>query len=83
MGAGDKRDGEGKHKPVENRDIWRSVEGRGMWRDTWGKSRWTQQGLSRRKAGNLKEMGLGWIDGGRKDHDFGWGKIKDGGKQLF
>ena len=28
-----------------------------------------------RKAGNLKEVGLGWINGGSKDQDFGWGKI--------
>ena len=38
--------------------------------------RWTLQGLSGRKAGNLKEVGLGWINGGRKDHGFGWGKIE-------
>ena len=43
----------------------------------------TRQGLSRRKAGNLKEVGLGWISGGRKDHGFGWGKMRDGGEQLF
>ena len=43
----------------------------------------TRQGLSGRKAGNLKEVGLGWINGGRKGHGFGWGKIRDGGKQLF
>ena len=43
----------------------------------------TLQGLSGRKAGNLKEVGLGWINGGRKDHGFGLGKIRDGGEQLF
>ena len=31
-----------------------------------GYTRWTLQGLSGRKAGNLKEVGLGWINGGRK-----------------
>ena len=36
-----------------------------------------------RKAGNLKEVGLGWINGGRKDRGFGWGKIRGGGEQLF
>ena len=36
-----------------------------------------------RKAGNLKEVGLGWINGGRKDRMFGLGKIRDGGEQLF
>ena len=41
------------------------------------------QGLSERKTGNLKEVGLGWISGGRKDQDFGWEKIRDGGEQLF
>jgi len=37
--------------------------------------RYTRQGLSGRKTGNLKEVSLGWINGGRKDQDFGWGKI--------
>ena len=41
-----------------------------------------RQGLSERKAGNLKEVGLERISGGRKDHGFGWGKIRDGGEQL-
>ncbi len=27
--------------------------------------------------------GSRWINGGRKDHGFGWGKIRDGGEQLF
>ena len=31
----------------------------------------------------MKEVGLRWINGGRKDHAFGWGKITDGGEQLF
>jgi len=33
-----------------------------------------RQGLSGRKTGNLKEVGLGWINVGSKDQDFGWGK---------
>ena len=41
------------------------------------------QGLSERKTGNLKEVGLWWIYGGRKDQDFGWGKMRGGGEQLF
>ena len=32
------------------------------------------QGLSRKKAWNLKEVGLGWINGGRKDHGFDGGR---------
>ena len=36
-----------------------------------GYRRWTLQGLSGRKAGNLKEVGLGWINVGRKDRGFG------------
>ena len=48
-----------------------------------GYTRWTLQGLSGRKAGNLKEVGLGWINGGRKDRGFGWGMIRGGGDQLF
>jgi len=39
--------------------------------------------LSERKAGNLKEVGLGWINGGRKDRGFVWGNIRGGGGQLF
>ena len=35
------------------------------------------------KAGNVKEVGLGWISGDRKDHGFGWRKIRGGGEQLF
>ena len=48
-----------------------------------GYTRWTLQGLSGRKAGNLKEVGLGWINRGRKDRGFGWGKIRGGGEQLL
>ena len=48
-----------------------------------GYTRWTLQGLSGRKEGNLKEVGLGWINGGRKDRGFGWGMIRGGGEQLF
>ena len=72
-----------------NRDIRRSVEGSRMY-TRWtggsgntGYTRWTLQGLSGRKAGNLKEVGLGQIKGGRKDRGFGWGKIRGGGEQLF
>ena len=38
------------------------------------------QGLSGRKAENLKEVDLGWINGGRKDRGFGWGKMRDVGE---
>ena len=48
-----------------------------------GNTRWTLQGLSGSKAGNLKEVGLGWINEGRKDRGFGWGTIRGGGEQLF
>ena len=64
------------------------MEGRGMGRGTQGKqdghyrdfqvlTRWE---LSGRKAGNLKEVGLGWISRGIKDRGFGWGKIRGGGE---
>ena len=46
-------------------------------------TRWTSQGRSGRKAGNLKEVGLGWIYRGKKDRGFGWGKIRGGGERLF
>ena len=82
-GAGDKRGGRGKAKTVGNRHIRRSVEGRGMGRGTRGYTTWTLQGLSGRKAGNLKEVGLGWINGARKDRGFGWRKIRGNGEQLF
>ena len=56
----------------------RSVEGMG---------RGTQDGhyrdFSGRKAGNLREVGLGWINGVRKDRGIGWGTIRGGGEQLF
>ena len=75
--TGDKRAGRGKEKTVENREM-RSVEGRGMGRGTRGKQDGhdrdfqvlTEQGLSGRKPGNLKEVVLGWICGGRKDRGF-------------
>ena len=47
-----------------------------------GYTRWTLQGLSGRKAGNLKEVCLGWINGSRKDRGYRWGTI-GGGEQLF
>ena len=52
--------------------------------DTAGPSRTLHnRELSGRKAGNLKEVGLGWINGGRKDRGFGWGKKRHGCEQLF
>ena len=64
-------------------DIRRSVEGRGMGQGTWSMQDEHYRDLSGRKAGNLKEVGLGWINGGRKDRGFGWGTIRGGGEQLF
>ena len=48
-----------------------------------GYTRWTLPEISGRKAGNLKEVRLGWINGGIKARGFGWGKIRGGGEQLF
>ena len=31
----------------------------------------------------MKKVGLEWINGGRTDHGFGWGKIRGGVEQLF
>ena len=67
------------------------MEGRGMGHGTQDKEDGhyrdfqvlTRQGLSGRKAGNLKEEGLAWINGDRKDRGFGWGTIRDGSEQLF
>jgi len=39
--------------------------------------------MSRRKGGNLMEVDLGWINGGRKDGGFEWGKMRRGGVHLF
>ena len=74
-----------------NRDIGDLWKGEGWGRehggykmDTTGTFRTLHnRKLSRRKAGNLKEVGLGWINGGRKDRGFGWGTIIGGGEQLF
>ena len=67
------------------------MEGRGMGQGTRGTQDGyfrvfqvlTQQGLSGMKAGNLKEVGLGWINGGRKDRGFGWETTRGGGELLF
>ena len=56
-----------------NRDIRRSVEGRGMGVGNMGNARWTLQGLSGRKAGNLKEVGLGGLMGVEKIEDLDGG----------
>ena len=53
-------------------DLWKGEDVVG----NMGYTRWTLQGLSGRKAENLKEVGLGWINGGRKDRGFGWGDDK-------
>ena len=59
-----KRGGRGKDKTVGNRHS--EICGRdGV--GNMGYTRWTLQGLSGRKAGNLKEVGLGWINRGRKE----------------
>ena len=60
-------------------DLWKG-EG---WGEVHRANKMALQGLSGRKAGNLKEVGLEWINGGRKDQGFGWGKIRDGGERLF
>ena len=63
-------------------DLWK---GEGRDRTGWG--RWGKQNGHYRDfqegKRNLKEVGLGWINGGRIDHGFGWGKIRDGSEQLF
>ena len=57
-------------------DLWKG--------EGWGRvHRVNKMDTSGRKAGNLKEVGLGWISGDRKDRGFGWGMIRDGGEQLF
>ena len=48
-----------------------------------GNRRWTLQGLSGRKAGNVKEVGLGGLLGVEKIEDLEWGMIRGGGEQLF
>ena len=63
--------------------------GTGTLGDLWKAEGWDERymmdirGLSGRKAGNLKEVGLGWINGGKKRSSFGGGKIRVGGEQLF
>jgi len=88
--AGDKRGGRGKDKTEQRHsDICgRERDGGGEHgvckMDTTGTFRTLpDRKLSGKKAGNLKEVGLGWIHGGRKDCGFGWGKTRGGGEQLF
>ena len=56
---------------MKNRHFRRSVEGSGIGAGNMGNRRWALQGLSGRKAGNLKEVGLGWINGGGRDGGLG------------
>ena len=62
-------------------DLWKGEGNTGA--GSTGYTRWTLQGLSGRKAGNLREVGLGWINGGRKDQGFGWVMIRGGGERMF
>ena len=81
-GACDKRGLSGKDKTVGNRQEICGRERDGM--GNMGNTRWTLQGLSGRKAGNLKEVGLRWINRGREDRGFAWRTIRGGGgEQLF
>ena len=74
--------GRAKDKTVGNRhsEIWKGEEWGGEHdvdkMDILGTFRTLHnRELLGRKTGNLKEVGLGWINGGSKDQDFGWGKI--------
>ena len=58
--------GEQRHKEICGRER----DGVG----NMGYTRWTLQGLSGRKAGNLKEVGLGWINGVEKIEDLDGGR---------
>ena len=60
-------------------DLWKG-EG---WGGEHGYTRWTLLGLSGRKAGNLKEVGLGELIGEEKIEDLDGGMIRGGGDQLF
>ena len=60
-------------------DLWMG-EG---WGGVHGVNKMDTTRTSGRKTRNLKEVGLGWIDRDGKDRGFGWGKIRDGGEQLF
>ena len=50
-------------------DLWKG----GMGMGNMGNRRWTLQGLSGRKAGNLKEVGLGGLTGVEKIEDLDGG----------
>ena len=74
---------EGWEREVQNSGEQRHEEICGRKRDGIGNrgyKRWTLQGLSGRKAGNLKEVDY---RGEKKDRGFGWGMIRSGGEQLF
>ena len=67
---------EGRELEGQNSGEQRHQEICGRERDgagNMGNTRWTLQGLSRRKAGNLKEVGLGGLAGVEKIEDLDGG----------
>ena len=50
-------------------DLWKG-EG---WDGEHGVNKMDTTGTFRKESRNMKEVGSGWINGGRKDSGFGWG----------
>ena len=60
-------------------DLWK---GEGLGREH-GVNKMDITGTFRKENREIEGGGFGWINGGRKDRGFGWGKIRGGGEQLF
>ncbi len=82
------RGGEAREEGVGRTKQWGTETLGDLWKgEGWGgehvEYKMDITGTFRKESREFEEGGLGWINGGRKDCGFGWGKIRGGGERLF